>query len=136
MIDGYHSDMTRTVWFGDLNQDLAHLYQSVLAANAAGVATVAQGAIYADVDRACREVLQSNGYPATMAHPAGHNIGLYIHELPYFEESVHDALSAGQIVTVEPGVYIPGLGGARVEDMLLVTPTGNETLSIIPKKSA
>lgn len=135
MIDGYLSDMTRMVWWGDLDDRLAHLYGSVLAANRAGVAAVSAGAGYADVDRACRESLRGNGYPDVMAHPAGHNVGLYIHERPFFEESVRTTLDAGNVVTVEPGVYLPGLGGARVEDMVLVTQTGCEVLSTTPKKT-
>lgn len=136
LVDGYHSDMTRTVWSGRLDDEQARLHDTVLAANEAGLAAVRAGATYAEVDLACREVLRDGGYPFQMAHPAGHNVGLFIHERPYFEESAAGTLRPNQVVTVEPGVYLPGVGGARVEDMVVVTESGCDVLSTAPKGAA
>ena len=130
VVDGYHSDMSRTVWRGDrVDPEMEAVYRSVLASQEAGIAAIAPGVAAADVDEACREVLRADGYEEYFVHSTGHGVGLEIHEGPRVARGSQDVLAPGHVVTVEPGVYLPGRGGVRIEDMVLVTDHGHEVLT-------
>jgi len=135
-VDGYCSDMTRTIRTGrgrDLVPELARVASVVLAAQDAGLCAVRDGVAAAEIDRACREVVDAAGFSELFVHGTGHGVGLDIHEAPALGERSDDILRSGQVVTVEPGVYVPGLGGARTEDTVLVTGAGCEILTLSPK---
>lgn len=136
LVDGYHSDMTRTVAVGDVGDERRRMLEVVLASQAAGVEAVAAGADAAAVDRACREVIEEAGWGDAFVHSTGHGVGLDIHEEPRVSTKSEATLVAGQVVTVEPGVYLPELGGVRIEDTLLVTEDGCERLTRAPKDPA
>lgn len=121
LVAGYHADMTRTVAFGEPGPRIRELRDLVHAAQAAGIAAVRVGASLRDVDGASRAVLADAGHP--LPHGLGHGTGLDIHEDPFLRAD-DEVLAAGTVVTVEPGVYIPGLGGVRIEDMVEVTADG------------
>jgi Xaa-Pro aminopeptidase len=130
VVDGYHSDMSRTVWRdGDPDPEMAEIHRVVLASQEAGIAAVTAGVTGAEVDEACRAVLREHGYEEYFVHSTGHGVGLEIHEAPRLARSSEDVLIPGDVVTVEPGVYLPGRGGVRIEDMVLVTETGHEVLT-------
>jgi Xaa-Pro aminopeptidase len=125
LVDGYCSDMTRTVWVDHIaDPDLRRAYQVVMEAQAAGVAAVRAGVACVEVDRACREMIASAGWADRFVHGTGHGVGLDIHEAPSLSAASTDTLDAGQVVTVEPGIYLPGLGGIRIEDTVVVTEDG------------
>ena len=132
-VDGYRSDMTRTVTVGSPDPERLRMLELVTRAQAAGVAAVAVGADCADVDRACREVFDEQGVGDLFIHGVGHGVGLDIHEEPFLTAAAGTVLLAGEVVTVEPGLYREGLGGVRVEDSVLVTGTGPEILTLTPK---
>jgi Xaa-Pro aminopeptidase len=135
-VDGYCSDMTRTIRTGrpgDLPPELARVVAVVDAAQDAGLSAVRDGVPAAEIDRACREVIDAAGYSELFVHGTGHGVGLDIHEAPALGAPSDDILRSGQVVTVEPGVYVPGLGGARTEDTVLVTGAGCEILTLSPK---
>jgi Xaa-Pro aminopeptidase len=134
VFDGYHSDMTRTVAFGSPDERIRQLYELVAAAQRAGVAAVAAGARIADVDRAARGVIEDAGYGERFPHGLGHGVGLEIHEAPMLRWDAEGELAAGAVVTIEPGVYIPGVGGVRIEDMVEVTPDGGRVIPSIAKE--
>lgn len=125
LVDGYCSDMTRTVWVdGVADPQLRRAVSVVLEAQAAGVAAVRAGATCADVDRACRSVIEAAGWGDRFVHGTGHGVGLDIHEAPSVAATSTDTLAPGHVVTVEPGVYLPGAGGVRIEDTVVVTDDG------------
>lgn len=135
-VEGYCSDMTRTIRVGPargLDPELRRVASVVLASQDAGLCAVHDGVPAAEVDRACREVVEAAGFSELFVHPTGHGVGLDIHEAPSLSAPSEDILCVGQVVTVEPGVYIPGLGGARTEDSVLVTDAGCEILTLSPK---
>jgi len=135
-VDGYCSDMTRTIRTGragDLSPELARVASVVMAAQDAGLCAVRDGVAAAEIDRACREVVDAAGYSELFVHGTGHGVGLDIHEAPALGARSEDILCTGQVVTVEPGVYVPGLGGARTEDTVLVTGAGCQILTLSPK---
>ena len=129
VVDGYHSDMTRTVAFGALPAPLREVYEIVRRAQRAGVEAVRAGAACGDVDRATRDLITQAGYGEQYRHPAGHGVGLEIHEQPWLRQGSDDPLPEGTVVTVEPGVYLEGLGGVRIEDMVEVTADGGIVLA-------
>lgn len=134
VVDGYCSDMTRTVAVGDPGSEARHLYDVVLRSQATGVAAVASGVACADVDRAARDVIAAAGWAEAFSHSTGHGVGLEIHEAPRVAGAAGDTLRIGDIVTVEPGVYLPGVGGVRIEDTVVVTASGCEPLTLTPKE--
>jgi Xaa-Pro aminopeptidase len=124
VVDGYRSDMTRTVVVGEPTEQQRRVYDAVAGAQAAGVAAVAAGVAAKDVDRACRDFITERGWGERFVHGTGHGVGLDIHEAPWVNTRTTATLSAGHVVTVEPGVYLPDFGGVRVEDTVFVTPSG------------
>lgn len=135
-VDGYCSDMSRTVWRGELGDaQLRRAVRVVEASQAAGVAAVAAGVAAKDVDAACREVIDAAGWADRFVHGTGHGVGLDIHEAPSVGATSADTLATGQVVTIEPGVYLPGIGGVRIEDTVVVHGIGCETLTLTPKDS-
>jgi Xaa-Pro aminopeptidase len=128
-VDGYRSDVTRTFSLGPPDHGLDDLLDAVLAAQRAGVRKVSSEVSGEDVDTACRDVLAAAGYGEVFLHSTGHGVGLEIHEAPSVAKGATDNLPAGAIVTVEPGAYLAGRGGVRVEDTVVVTETGCRTLT-------
>jgi Xaa-Pro aminopeptidase len=124
LVGGYHSDMTRTVAFGEPDVRLREIHDLVAAAQRAGIAAVRAGASTVDVDAAARSVIRDAGYAKEYPHGLGHGVGLEIHEAPFLRWDAGLELAQGAVVTIEPGVYIPGLGGVRIEDMVEVTADG------------
>lgn len=127
--DGYLSDLTRTFVVGGVTPDMRALYELVQRANMAGRAAVRAGIPAQDVDRAARGVINDGGHGAHFVHRTGHGLGMEGHEPPYIVEGNADPLEIGMVFTVEPGVYIPGFGGVRIEDDVVVTPDGAECLT-------
>ncbi|MDY7039512.1 MAG: aminopeptidase P family protein [Chloroflexota bacterium] len=129
MFGGYVADITRTFAVGDVPAEVERVYDVVRAANEAGRAAVRPGVLAQEVDRAARRVIAEAGYGEYFIHRTGHGLGLEVHEPPYIVEGNEDLLRPGMTFTVEPGIYIPGLGGVRIEDDVVVTPSGAETLT-------
>lgn len=127
--DGYPADITRTVFVGEPSAEMRKIYETVKAANAAGRAAVKPGVSGQEVDRATRKVIEDAGYGAYFTHRTGHGLGLDVHEAPYMVEGNTAPLQPGNTFTIEPGIYIEGLGGVRIEDNMLVTETGGESLT-------
>ena len=134
LVDGYHSDMTRTVMVGDPSDTQARMYEVVRESQAAGVAAVRAGAEASAVDDACRSVIRDAGWAEAFLHATGHGVGLDIHEPPRVARTADAMLTDGQVVTVEPGVYLAEHGGVRIEDTVVVTSEGCRTLTLAPKE--
>jgi len=133
-VEGYASDMTRTVWVDGIDDDqLRRAVHVVAEAQSAGVDALSSGVRAAAIDLACREVIADAGWAERFVHGTGHGVGLDIHEAPSVSSTSTDILAAGHVVTVEPGVYLPGLGGVRIEDTVVVTDHGCEPLTLTPK---
>lgn len=131
--DGYHSDMTRTIAFGHITPEQKSVYETVLAANAAAAATIRAGVSAQAVDAAARRVIEQAGFGEAFLHSVGHGVGLEIHEAPRLNAKSAAQLLPGMVVTVEPGIYLEGAYGVRIEDMLLVTESGSENFAQTPK---
>jgi Xaa-Pro aminopeptidase len=133
LYEGYHSDMTRTVAVGEVDEDRWRLLQVVLEAQQAGVEAVSAGVEAQVVDASCRDLIDAAGLGEAFLHSTGHGVGLDIHEEPRVSSRSTATLSAGHVVTVEPGVYLPELGGVRIEDTVLVAEDGCDRLTLTPK---
>ncbi len=133
-INGYCSDMTRTVFLGRPVEDLVEIYAAVLEAQRRSLATIAAGVACSKVDAAARDYLTGLGYGHYFRHSTGHGVGIEVHELPGIAKSSRDRIQPGDVFTVEPGVYVPGLGGVRIEDMVAVTDNGCRNLTKSPKQ--
>ena len=133
-VDGYHSDMTRTLVLGEAADWQREVYELVAAAQAAGRAALAVGADVVAVDSAARDVIAAAGHAEHFTHGLGHGVGLEIHEAPGIGQLGAGRLAAGMAVTVEPGVYLPGHGGVRIEDTLIVTDDEPELLTLTSKE--
>lgn len=133
-VEGYRSDMTRTVAFGRPPERLVEVHALVTEANRAGLEAARDGASTREVDLAARRVIEAVGLPEAFPHGLGHGVGLEIHEEPFLRWDREDVLAAGMVVTIEPGVYLPGLGGVRIEDMVEVTMDGCRPLARSPKE--
>lgn len=132
--DGYCSDMTRTVFCGAPTEEQKRVYDIVLEANLRGIAAARPGARYCDVDAAARDYITSKGYGDRFLHRTGHSIGLECHEFGDVSSVNQDVLEPGMIFSVEPGVYLAGDFGVRIEDLVLVTEDGCEVLNRFPKE--
>ena len=135
LLDGYCSDMTRTVHLGKASQRERDVYHSVLEAQQAAVAAIAPGVSCGDVDEAARSVLRKAKLGNSFTHSTGHGVGLEIHEGPRVAAGQKQLLEPGMVVTVEPGVYLPGEFGVRIEDMVLVMANGGKVLTAASPKS-
>ena len=131
--DGYASDMTRMVHLGAADAKYKRAYRAVLEAQLAGIAAVRPGVTAASVDSATRRTLKKHGLEREFVHSTGHGLGLEIHEAPRLGKSDKSKLESGMTITIEPGVYIEGWGGIRIEDTVLVTSSGCEILTPTPK---
>lgn len=131
--EGYHSDMTRTVVMGRASKKQKEIYELVLQAQMQATQAIAPGITGKEVDRVARDWIASQGYGEYFEHATGHGIGLEVHEAPLLRRTSEDVLKAGMVVTVEPGIYLPDMGGVRIEDDVLVTETGQEVLTKAPK---
>ncbi len=131
---GYRSDLTRVIATGPVPAKLREIHAVVLKAQEAGIAAIRPGAKLSEVDASARRVIEDAGFGSFFGHGLGHSIGLHIHEDPRFSAIAEGELQPGNIVTVEPGIYLPDFGGVRIEDDILVTPDGNEVLSSLPKE--
>ena len=132
-INGYRSDMTRTVGFGRVPDALRAVYETVRVAQQLGLDAVGPGKPCREIDRVARDYIDAR-YPDAFGHSLGHGVGLFIHEQPRLSMSSTDVLVPGNVVTVEPGVYIPGLGGCRIEDTVIVTEGGIINTTDAPKQ--
>ncbi len=133
-VGGYAADITRTFAVGALEPGLARIYEVVRAANEAGRAAAGPGVPAEEVDRAARAVIEETGYGEYFIHRTGHGLGLEPHEPPFIVAGNGRALEPGMTFTVEPGIYLPGRGGVRIEDDVLVTPGGAESLTVFPRE--
>jgi Xaa-Pro aminopeptidase len=133
VLDGYCSDCTRTWATGSLPEDLEAIYATTLEAQLAALAAVRPGPTGREVDAVARDLIAGAGHGEHFGHGLGHGVGLEIHEAPRLSRTGEAALAPGNVVTVEPGIYLPGRGGVRIEDLVVVTETGADVLSGTPK---
>lgn len=136
VIDGYCSDMSRTIMVGEPSPDQQRMLDVVREAQQAGVDAVRPGIGTAELDKVCRDVIEGHGLGEAFLHSTGHGVGLDIHERPRVGPKGDATLAAGYVVTVEPGVYLPEHGGVRIEDTVVVTDDGCRALTLAPKTSA
>jgi Xaa-Pro aminopeptidase len=133
-LDGYCSDCTRTVAAGEPGEEAREIYELVLSAQLAGLKDVGAGRPGREVDAVAREVIEAAGHGEHFGHGLGHGVGLAVHEGPRLSQRSEDVLAPGNVVTVEPGVYLPGRLGVRIEDLVLVTEHGSEVLNGLSKR--
>ncbi len=133
-VGGYCSDMTRTVALGEPSPEMKKVYNTVFRAQAMCEAALAAGKNCYDIDRLARDYIDSQGYAGRFGHGLGHCVGIDIHEDPRLSPACHDVLKAGMVITVEPGIYLPGVGGVRIENTCLVKEGGSEPLTTAPKE--
>lgn len=133
-VEGYCSDLTRTVCLGGASSEQKEMYATVLSAQLAGLEAVGAGVPAGVVDAAARRIIDAAGHGDDFGHGLGHGLGLNVHEAPRLHWSSEDTLAVGDVCTVEPGIYVIGSGGIRIEDDVLVTQTGSEALNLAPKK--
>ena len=131
---GYHSDMTRTVAVGSVSEEQKEIYNIVLEAQLASLKILKKGLSCKEADAAARDIIKNAGYGEYFGHGTGHGVGIEIHELPNLSPRNDAVLQVGNVVTVEPGIYIPNKFGVRIEDMALITEDGFENLTNTPKE--
>lgn len=127
--DGYHSDMTRTIAVGSVSDKQVEVYNTVLSAQLAGLEKIKAGNKCKDIDLAARNLIEDKGYGKYFGHSFGHGVGIEIHEYPNLSAKNESVLKVGNVVTAEPGIYLPGEFGVRIEDMVFVTDNGYENLT-------
>lgn len=130
---GYCSDMTRTVVIGKASERQKEIYNIVLEAQNAAIAAVSAGKMCSEIDAAARNIIKNYGYGNNFGHGLGHSVGIEIHERPAFSPKSNDILQNGQVITVEPGIYIEGFGGVRIEDLIVVNDERAINLTNSPK---
>lgn len=133
-VDGYPSDITRTFAIGEIQPEFEHIYEVVKLANEQGKLASGPGKTGQDVDRAAREVIEEAGYGDFFIHRTGHGMGLEVHEPPFMREGYLEPLAPGHVFTVEPGIYLPGRAGVRIEDDVVITANGYRTLTSFPRE--
>jgi Xaa-Pro aminopeptidase len=133
-LDGYCSDCTRTFAVGEVSDSLRDVYEVVRVAQQAGLDAVRVGVSGRDADAAARDVIAEAGYGEQFGHGLGHGLGLLVHEAPVLRPESQDVLAAGNVVTVEPGIYVSGVAGIRIEDLVVVTEDGCEVLTTFSKE--
>jgi Xaa-Pro aminopeptidase len=133
-VDGYCSDCTRTFAVGEISDSLREIYEVTRRAQQAGVDAVRAGVTGRDADAASRAVIADAGYGESFGHGLGHGIGLLVHESPALRPESTDTLEARNVVTVEPGIYLSGTAGVRIEDLVVVTEDGCDVLTSFPKE--
>jgi Xaa-Pro aminopeptidase len=133
-IDGYCSDCTRTVATGELPKELRRAYDVCLEAQLAAVGGIRAGMTGIEADAVARDVIEAAGFGGNFGHGLGHGVGLQVHEAPRLSTESTDTLEAGNVVTIEPGIYLPGVGGVRIEDLAVVREDGLELLTSFPKE--
>lgn len=131
---GYCSDMTRTVVIGEASPKHIEIYETVLKAQKAALNNIKPGYKGYEVDKIARDVISEAGYGEYFGHGLGHSVGIDIHENPRFSQAEQAVIKAGMVLTVEPGIYLPGFGGVRIEDMIVVTENGIENFTHSPKE--
>jgi Xaa-Pro aminopeptidase len=129
ILAGYCSDMTRTVYVGRASREARPFYEAVREAQLAGIEAVRPGIPVAEIDKAARSVLRKAGLARYFTHSTGHGVGLEIHEAPRIAAGQTEILQPGMVITIEPGAYVPGKWGVRIEDMVVVTKDGHEVLT-------
>jgi len=132
--EGYHSDMTRTICVGKASDKQKEIYRIVLAAQLAGIDAVKSGQACDKIDAAARQIITDAGYGAYFGHGLGHSVGLAIHEEPRFSPNCLATLAENMVISVEPGIYLPGFGGVRIEDVVVVTGSGCRVLTTSSKE--
>jgi len=133
-VDGYHSDMTRTVCLGTPSEKQKEVYETVLKAQLKGLEVLKDGISGKEADTAARDIIEQAGYGKNFGHGLGHGVGVEIHEAPNLSPRSSHTLKEGHVVTVEPGIYLPGEFGVRIEDMALITKDGSINLTSCPKE--
>lgn len=131
--NGYHSDITRTVAVGEPTDQMLKIYDLVYEAQTSALAQVQAGKRCSDIDAVARGIISDAGFGDNFRHGLGHGVGLEIHEEPRFNKVDHSILAANMVITVEPGIYLPGIGGVRIEDSVIVLPDGYELLTKVSK---
>ncbi len=134
VLDGYCSDMTRTVALGSITDSQKEIYEVVKEAQLTALSGIKAGVLLKDIDRLAREVIEKAGYGRNFGHALGHSVGIEIHESPCFSPKAEGEAEVGNVITVEPGIYIDGYCGVRIEDVVTVTENGAEILSESPKE--
>ncbi|AIF43459.1 Xaa-Pro peptidase family protein [Virgibacillus sp. SK37] len=134
LYNGYCSDITRTLAVGEISDNLREIYNTVLEAQLRGVNGIKAGITGKEADALTRDYITEQGYGTYFGHSTGHGLGMEVHEAPGLSYRTEDKLRAGMVVTVEPGIYIPNVGGCRIEDDILITEDGNERLTLAPKE--
>ncbi len=132
--NGYCSDMTRTVAIGKANSEMKTIYETVLRAQKAGIAALRPGVPCCEIDKIARDIITEAGYGDAFGHSFGHGVGMFIHEEPRLSALSKEPLRVGNVVTAEPGIYLPGKYGCRIEDMLVITENGYHDFTGSPKE--
>jgi Xaa-Pro aminopeptidase len=133
-VDGYHADETVTLALGEVSGQLREVFDTVLQAHDLALAAVAPGVPLVELDRLAREVIAGAGFGEYFGHGLGHGVGLAIHEAPTLSPRSPAVAKDGMVFTIEPGIYLPGIGGVRIEDTVLVTASGARALTRIAKE--
>jgi Xaa-Pro aminopeptidase len=134
MYKGYNSDLTRTIFVGEIDKKIEEIYNIVLEAQIKSIEAVRPGLNTSELDSIARTIISDYGYEEEFGHGLGHGLGIEVHELPAVKKSDGIKLKKNMVITIEPGIYISGLGGVRIEDMVLVTSDGCEILTKCPKE--
>jgi len=129
MLEGYASDITRTFMVGEPDECQRKIYRSVLRSQKAGIASAKAGMLCSELDGVCRGLIESDGYGEYFIHTTGHGVGKEVHEDPRIGKNSEGRLEAGMVVTIEPGIYIEGMGGVRIEDTVIITESGCEVIT-------
>lgn len=133
-VNGYRSDVTRTVAVGKASRQLREVYRTVLEAQEGALAAARDGITARALDAVARGIIETAGYGRHFIHSLGHGLGLHIHERPRISALSRETLKAGMVITVEPGIYLPGWGGVRIEDDVLLTTRGCKRLTFASKE--